>query len=161
VWTNVDPSVESREGCFLFLNAATCEVRYQVYPTKRFLRAGRQKLRKVLTTGLDIQYGKHLGSFETTDSGVIAKFKDGSTAMGGLLIGADGNNSVVRECLKMENSKLTSLPVNLIGAVRHFTPEQAVPVRALNPLLFFAMHPETKIFFFFSIQVCQLHCNIT
>jgi 2-polyprenyl-6-methoxyphenol hydroxylase-like FAD-dependent oxidoreductase len=143
-----------REGCFLFLNAATCEIRYQVYPTKRFLRAGRQKLRKVLTTGLDIRYGKHLESFETTEHGeVIAKFNDGSTAKGGLLIGADGNNSVVRGGLKMESSNLTSLPVNLIGAVRHFTPEQAVPVRALNPLLFFAMHPETKTFFFFSIQV--------
>lgn len=150
--TNVDPSVEIREGCFLFLNAATCEVKYQVYPTKRFLRASRQKLRKVLTSGLDIQYGKHLESFETTESEVIAKFKDGSTAKGGLLIGADGNNSVIRGGLKMENSKLTSLPVNLIGAVRLFTPEQAVPVRALNPLLFFAMHPETKTFFFFSIQ---------
>jgi len=68
------------------------------------------------------------------------------------LIGADGNNSVVRGGLKMDNPKLTSLPVNLVGALRHFTPEQAVPVRALNPLLFFAMHPETKTFFFFSIQ---------
>lgn len=136
------------------MNAATCEVKYKVYPTRRFVRAGRQKLRKVLTNGLDIHYGKHLESFETKEGGeVIARFRDGSTAKGGLLIGADGNNSVVRGGLKMENSKLTSIPVNLIGAVRYFTPEQAVPVRALNPLLFFAMHPETKTFFFLSIQV--------
>ena len=86
---------------------------------------------------------------------MISKFKDGSTAKGELLIGADGNNSVVRGGLKLENSKLTSLPVNLIGTVRRFTPEQAVPVRAPNPLLFFAIHPETKTFFFFSIQVCR------
>lgn len=85
--TNVNPGVESRKGCFLFLNAATCEVRYHVYPTRRFLRGGRQKLRKVPTTGLDIQYGKHLKSVEITDSGVVAKFKDGSTAKGELLIG--------------------------------------------------------------------------
>ena len=147
-----------QEGCFLFLNAATCKAKYEVYPTKRFLRAGRQKLRLVLTEGLDIQYGKHLDSFETTDSGeVIANFKDGSSVKGGLLIGADGNNSVVRPGLKMESSNLTLLPVNLIGVVRHFTPEQAVPVRELNPLLFFAMHPETKTFFFFSIQVWNRH----
>ncbi|KAF8850580.1 hypothetical protein BDZ45DRAFT_751581 [Acephala macrosclerotiorum] len=55
----------------------------------------------------------------------------------------------------MENTKLTSIPVDLIGAVRHFTPKQAVPVRRLNILLFFAMNPETKVFFFCSIQVGQ------
>jgi 2-polyprenyl-6-methoxyphenol hydroxylase-like FAD-dependent oxidoreductase len=152
--TNVDSSVEAREGCFLFLNAKTLEVRYKVLPVRRFLRAGRQKLRKVLTTGLRIQYGKSLKSFETLDTGeVIARFADGSSASGGLLIGADGNNSVVRRGLKMENAELTPLPVNLIGAVRHFTPEQAVPVRALNPLLFFGLQPDTKTFIFWSIQV--------
>lgn len=80
--------------------------------------------------------------------GVIAKLKDGSIANGGLLIGADGNNSGICRGLKMENPKLTSIPINLIEALRHFTLEQAVPVRALNPLLFFAMHPQTKTFFF-------------
>jgi hypothetical protein len=59
----------------------------------------------------------------------------------------------VRRGLKMENTELTPLPVNLIGASRHFTPEQAVPVRALNPLLFFGLQPETKTFIFWSIQV--------
>jgi hypothetical protein len=91
--TNVDTSVEAREGCFLFLNAKTLEVRYKVLRVRRFLRAGRQKLRKVLTTGLSIQYGKPLKSFKTLNTGeVIARFADGSSASGGLLIGADGNN---------------------------------------------------------------------
>jgi 2-polyprenyl-6-methoxyphenol hydroxylase-like FAD-dependent oxidoreductase len=107
----------------------------------------------VLTSDLNIKYGKRLEKFETTTDGqVIATFKDGTVAKGGLLVGADGNNSVVREGL-MDNSKLTPLPINLIGVARHFTPEQAVLARALNPLLFFAMHPHTNIFYFYSIQV--------
>jgi 2-polyprenyl-6-methoxyphenol hydroxylase-like FAD-dependent oxidoreductase len=152
--TNVDSSVEACEGCFLFLNTKTLEVRYKVLHVRRFLRAGRQKLRKVLTTGLSIQYGKSSKSFETLNTGeVIARFADGGSASGGLLIGADGSNSVVRRGLKIENTELTPLPVNLIGAGRQFTPEQAVPVRVLNPLLFFGLQPETKTFIFWSIQV--------
>jgi hypothetical protein len=148
-------SVDESEGGFLFLNAATCERKYDVKPTKRYLRCGRQKFRSVLTAGLDIQYGKQLETFETTAEGeVIAKFRDGSIAKGGLLVGADGNNSIVREGLSLENFKLTPLPVHLVGGIRHLTQEQAAPIRALNPLLFFGMHPETKVFFFFSIQVC-------
>lgn len=92
-------------------------------------------------------------SFSTKGTEVTAKFADGKSVTGGILIGADGDKSIVRSGLKMENTKLTSLPINLIGAVRHFTPEQAVPVRALNPLLFFALQPETKVFLFYSIQV--------
>lgn len=119
------------------------------------MRVGRRKYRTVLSTGLDIQYGKQLQSFETLETGqVVVNFKDGTSAKGSLLIGADGNNSVVRQGLKMEDPNLIPLPVNLIGAVRHFTPEQAVPVRNLNPLLFFALNPDTKVFMFYSIQVC-------
>jgi len=118
------------------------------------MRVGRRKLRTILSSGLDIQYGKSLQSFEKLETGeVVATFTDGTSVKGSLLVGADGNNSVVREGLKMENTRLTPLPVNLIGAVRRFTPEQASPVRALNPLLFFAMNPETRIFFFYSVQV--------
>lgn len=129
-------------------------MRYSVYPVNRFVRVGRRKLRTVLSSGLDIQYGKSLQSFETLETGeVLAKFSDSTSVKGSLLIGADGNNSLVREGLKMESTQLTPLPVNMIGVVRRFTAEEAAPVRALNPLLFFAMHPETRVFFFYSVQV--------
>lgn len=155
VSTNVDSSVKEGEGGFLLMNGLDCEPRYHVYPRSRFLRAGRQKLREVLSSGLPIQFSKQLESFETSNTGcVTAKFSDGTTSQGRLLVGADGNSSAVRSGLT--DQKLESLPVNLIGAVRNFTSEQFAPVRALNPLLFFAVNPKTHVFFFYSTQV-RLH----
>lgn len=136
----------------MFLNAKTLEKKYDVKPRTRYLRCGRQKLIDLLKTGLDIQYGKKFDSFKMDGDGVVSRFTDGSEVRGGMLVGADGNNSLVRKAL-LGDVKLTELPVNLIGAVRRFTSEQAVPVRELNPLLFFGLQPETKTFFFFSIQV--------
>ena len=46
--------------------------------------------------GIAIEYGKRLVSVEDTATGVTARFADGSTASGGVLIGADGIRSTVR-----------------------------------------------------------------
>lgn len=52
-----------------------------------------------------------------------------------------------------DKASLNVLPVNLIGVIRHFTPEQSAPVRALDPVLFQALHPGTSNYFRYSIQV--------
>jgi len=147
----------------LLLNAATGEKLYDVRPRTKFFRAGRQKLREVLSSGLNIHYGKRLESYEITDDGVVARFRDGTTAKGRLLVGADGNNSAVREML-MGGSKLTPLPINLLGVVRKFTEQEIAEARALNPYLFFAVQPETGTFFFYTVQVsspCPIFTVVT
>ena len=56
-------------------------------------------LRQVLLEGLDdiVHFGKKFVGFdETPESRVIARFEDGTTATGDLLVGADGANSYVR-----------------------------------------------------------------
>ncbi|TAQ89502.1 hypothetical protein B7494_g2158 [Chlorociboria aeruginascens] len=131
---SVDKTIRQGGSGFLFLNAATCEKRYHVIPKTRYLRVSRQRLNEFLTEGIDIQYGKRLESFLTLGNGNIeAVFDDGTSVEGALLIGADGNNSVVRSGLQMETTQLTPLPVHMLGVIRHFTPEQAAPECLTDP----------------------------
>ncbi|MGW1174829.1 FAD-dependent oxidoreductase [Kitasatospora sp. NPDC002543] len=52
--------------------------------------------RRLAEQGVAVRYGKRLVGVEERADGVTARFADGSTADGGLLIGADGARSVVR-----------------------------------------------------------------
>ncbi|KUI61553.1 Zeaxanthin epoxidase, chloroplastic [Cytospora mali] len=151
--TVADHTLANDAGTILFLNAATCEVKFQVPPSKNRIRVHRHKFKEVLSRNLDIRLGKKLKSVETLPDGlgVRAIFEDGTHAEGSLLIGADGNNSIVRKHL-LPQSQLNRLPLNLIGVVRHFTPEQAAPIRALDPLLFQALDPKTGNYLWYSIQ---------
>lgn len=54
---------------------------------------------EALTRGIKIEFGKRLESYETTPHGVIARFADGSSATGDLLIGSDGIHSRTRQIL--------------------------------------------------------------
>ena len=58
----------------------------------------RATLRQILLTGLDeaVRFNQALESYESGPDGVVAHFKDGSTAHGDILIGADGVRSAVR-----------------------------------------------------------------
>lgn len=69
-------------------------------------------------------------------------------------MGADGNNSMTRRCLfeGRKEGELTRLPVYCLGMVRHFTEEQIAPIRAIDPLLFQSLDPETGTFMWFSLQ---------
>lgn len=57
------------------------------------LRASRSRLRSWLARDVDIQYGKMAERIEQTDDSVTVYFKDGSSATGDVLVGADGTHS--------------------------------------------------------------------
>ena len=59
----------------------------------------RAVLRKVLIQGLEgkIHFGKELRDYEVDSDGVTVFFRDGSRAVGSLLVGADGGRSAVRQ----------------------------------------------------------------
>ncbi|MBD0695512.1 FAD-dependent oxidoreductase [Streptomyces sp. CBMA123] len=52
--------------------------------------------RRLREEGVPVRYGKRLVGAEERESGITARFEDGTTADGDLLIGADGTRSVVR-----------------------------------------------------------------
>lgn len=56
----------------------------------RFIRANRPKLRKLLSTGLDMRMGMSFKNYEITENGVRAHFADGSVYEGDFLIGCEG-----------------------------------------------------------------------
>ncbi|KAI1463491.1 FAD/NAD(P)-binding domain-containing protein [Daldinia caldariorum] len=150
----VDGSLSNDAGDFLFFNCETAEIRYKIPPSKTRLRLNRKRLRSILASGINIQEGKKLASVETFEGGVRAHFEDGTFADGTILIGADGSNSNVRKHLLPNDYALHPLPVSLIGVIRHFSPEQAASVRALDPLLFQGLHPKTGNYLWYSIHDC-------
>ncbi|CUS12216.1 unnamed protein product [Tuber aestivum] len=147
----VDPEMGRVDrGNFLFLNAETGEIQHRIPPNRR-LRLKRDNFRKLLMEDLAVQWNKKLVNIERNEGGVTAYFEDGASASGALLVGVEGSKSRTRQTLCPNTYQLIPLPVRLTGCSVRLTSSQAAPLRALDPLLFQGLHPETGDFFWFSI----------
>lgn len=69
--------------------------------------------------GVPIEYGKRLVSAESTPDGVLARFADGSTARGDLLIGADGLRSATRRIIDPKAPAPRYVPLLNAGGYAH------------------------------------------
>lgn len=78
----------------------------------------RNRLRRILSKHLNIRYNKQFLEYEANEDGVTVRFKDGSTAKGTILVGADGASSSVRSQLlpgfRAIESQYTMLHGNVI-----------------------------------------------
>jgi len=151
----VDPEVAKNDtGNFLFLNLKTLETKFKIPPNER-RRVERQKFRQALLDdpriGGKVQWGKRLANVQLLDDGdVKAVFQDGSHVEGHVLVGAEGSNSTTRKILAPDAHELHPVDVKLIGASVDMTPEQAQPLRDIDPLLFQGCHPDTNSFLWVS-----------
>ncbi|KZP03710.1 FAD/NAD(P)-binding domain-containing protein [Athelia psychrophila] len=91
------------------------------YSPGTFIRVNRVKYRQYLLIGLDVQWGHRFSHHEVTESGgVKAFFEDGSTAVGDILVGADGLRSrarcaIVRDTMYQPNPPvLNTVPTGII-----------------------------------------------
>jgi 2-polyprenyl-6-methoxyphenol hydroxylase-like FAD-dependent oxidoreductase len=110
----------------------------------REIPIGRITLRKVLLRDLEtvVNFEKKFQRYEQRpDGSVVVHFEDGSTAQGGLLIGADGASSTVRGQLLPEAKRIETGIVAISGKaplndyVRRITPTEffAGPTLVLGP----------------------------
>ena len=145
--------------------------------TGNFQRSNRPKLRALMSEGVDLRMAKAFERYELIDDGVRAHFKDGSTCTGRFLIGCEGAvsggalvvsllaacialilyssvcpHATVRKQLVGEAGALRYLKFTSLAAVQTLTHEEAAPVRAIDPLMFQAIQPDTKTFLWHSVQ---------
>jgi 2-polyprenyl-6-methoxyphenol hydroxylase-like FAD-dependent oxidoreductase len=110
----------------------------------REIPVGRITLRKVLLRGLEnvVNFEKRFQRYEQRpDGSVVAHFEDGSSAQGGVLIGADGASSTVRGQLLPQAKRIETGIVAVSGKaplndyVRGITPREffAGPTLVLGP----------------------------
>ncbi|KAM7202924.1 FAD-dependent urate hydroxylase [Naviculisporaceae sp. PSN 640] len=84
-------------------------------PETPCLRVNRLRLREALTTGIEVQWGKEADKVVEDEDKVTVHFKDGSSATGDVLVGADGVHSSVRpHVLKKPNSEVLEISPNVI-----------------------------------------------
>ncbi|KAI2613790.1 FAD/NAD(P)-binding domain-containing protein [Hypoxylon fragiforme] len=85
-------------------------------PATPLLRANRLQLRRWLSTKINVQYGRVASKVERVGDKMVVTFRNGTTAMGDIVVGADGANSIVREHILGKPNKeiLRNVPVGSI-----------------------------------------------
>ncbi|KAL8663301.1 MAG: hypothetical protein Q9202_003937, partial [Teloschistes flavicans] len=154
VYVNPEAINSGEKGNFLFFDLQSGQARWKVPPSLR-IRVSRERLRALLLDGLDVQWSKTLESISTPnpDDTVTARFTDGTTATGTLLVGADGSRSRARSLLLAHDPALAinkTLPARLVGASVVYPRPLAQGLRDLDPLFFQGGDPASNAFMYFS-----------
>jgi len=84
---------------------------------KTIIRSNRQKLRAWLATNISIHFNKAATSVTEGENGLTVHFKDGTSAKGDIVIGADGVSSAIRQHL-VKPDPIHVLPIaTVVGEV--------------------------------------------
>ncbi|KAK3994257.1 FAD/NAD(P)-binding domain-containing protein [Cladorrhinum sp. PSN332] len=144
--------VEGRASTFPFFDLSTGELKAatpKAAESER-IRVTRDKFRRLLATGLDIQWGKAANGFVThRDDSVTVNFDDGTSYQGSIVVACDGGNSRIRQQLFPDHQK-HPIPIRLMGLKVDYTPEQYEPLRKLDPYFLQGCASQNDSFVYFS-----------
>jgi 2-polyprenyl-6-methoxyphenol hydroxylase-like FAD-dependent oxidoreductase len=151
----VDPTVPTKAlDSLAFLNSKTGE-ELGAAEIDNFYRLKRSKLRAMLTENVaDLKFGKKLVSIENSEDSksITAKFEDGTSAIGMLIVGADGARSATRHIAVGTDAAISRrIPFAATFVQASFTREQATHLRSWHSLYLAGIHPKGQ-FSFFGIQ---------
>ncbi|CAG7919155.1 unnamed protein product [Penicillium olsonii] len=147
-FVNKEASARGDTGRFQFFDLKSGNALYDI-PAAERIRVSRVRLRDLLTTGVDIQWGKTLQNIESSADTITAHFEDGTAHTGRLLVACDGSRSRTREIL-YPDTQMNQLPVQLIGASTLYTAEEMGGAESIDPFIFQGSHPDSNVFLFFS-----------
>jgi 2-polyprenyl-6-methoxyphenol hydroxylase-like FAD-dependent oxidoreductase len=143
---------EGRPSTFPFFDLSTGELKAKtpVASVSQRIRVTRDRLRRLLATGLDIQWGKAVNNVETAPDGTVtASFDDGTSYEGSLVVACDGGSSRIRALLFPEQQKY-HIPVRLMGVKIECSPEDIEPLRELDPFFLQGAASQNDSFMYFS-----------
>jgi FAD-dependent urate hydroxylase len=103
--------------------------------------------------GARVEYGKRLVDVQTTPDGVVARFEDGTEAVGDLLIGADGIHSRTRRIIDPSAPGARYIPVLNIDGYARDVRVQAEPgtfrmIFGKRAFFGYSVHPSGEVWWF-------------
>ncbi|OWO98356.1 hypothetical protein B2J93_8192 [Marssonina coronariae] len=150
-----DPSYVANEDSVLPVhNGETGELMKNL-PAPWSLRLKRKMLIKMLSTDVDVRWGKRLKNIETDETSVTVTFEDGTLETGHLLIGCEGAHSLTRKfLLGPEDAELLLSPCVASVVITKISRQASMDLRALHPRYTITFHPNGT-FTWMSIHDCS------
>ncbi|PSR79886.1 putative monooxygenase [Coniella lustricola] len=105
---------------FMFYNTAVPGMRVGVNDDEsgQIVRANRQRFRDWLRSEIPVQYDSHMVRVEEVGGKVTVHFKNGKSATGDILVGAEGSRSNVRKHILHGQDVMKPLPIgSLVGEI--------------------------------------------
>lgn len=148
------------KGSFSFFDLSTGETKWKT-PAAERIRVSRERLRKLLLSGLDVEWSTSLTSVVKDEHGVTALFSDRKSTVGSLLVACDGAHSTVRRLLHPQSHENYRLPVRFLGASATYTESQTAQTRKLDPFFKVLIRGQTPTFGspFSRPQAIRVHWN--
>ena len=96
------------------------------------------------------QWSKRLVDVENSADSVTARFEDGTSYTGRIVVGCDGSHSRVREICHPSGYQTYELPIRLLGVTVQYSAQQAEKILSLDPFFFQGSDPRSDVYLYFS-----------